>query len=406
MKGLKCWQEWRILWPISEMENIHPLLDKKSQKLARQYEKEKRLFGFANLVLSLVFLLVFYISGLSARFAHAEIGGSILGTFLVYIVVFYTALMFLGFPLAFFNGFIHEHKWKFSNHTAKSWLWEWIKSFFVGLVIVVFMMGSLVWIMAMIPEWWWLFAALAMVLVSVVFATLFPVVIAPIFNKYTPIQNEELIAILEKMLARGGLKSSGFFKEDMSRQTKKENAFLIGLGRTRRVVLGDNLLDHMTVPEIESIIAHEVGHHRFRHIWKNICIGAVQQLSVFLLIHWLMKWIFPQFLSSTQANLSLIPVFVVIMGGLSGFLFAPLTNALSRSFEKKADRYALANIQDCRSFMSALAGLANRNLVNAYPAAWVKFLYYSHPPIGERLKMSENKALKRGCRDKRDLYCD
>ena len=378
------------------MEDIHPLLDKASQKKARQYEKEKRLFGITNLLLSLIFLLVFYYSGMSARFARLDMHGSIIGTFLVYVVVFYGAMTILGFPLAFFNGFLHEHKWKFSNHTVKSWLWEWIKSFSVGLVIVIILMGLLFWIMAITPEWWWLVAALAMVLVNVVFATLFPVVIAPIFNKYTPIQNEELTEALDKMLARGGLKSSGFFKEDMSRQTKKENAFLAGLGRTRRVVLGDNMLEHMTVREIESIIAHEVGHHRYKHIWKNLGLGAIQQLFVFFIIHWLMKWVFPQFLSSTQSNLSLFPMFAVMLGGLSGFLFAPLNNALSRSFEKKADMYALANIQDYRPFLSALAGLANRNLANAYPAGWVKFLYYSHPPIGERLKMAEKSELLEG----------
>ena len=371
------------------MEDIHPLLDRESQKQARQYEKEKRLLGFANLLFSLVFLFVFYFSGLSARLAYSDIGGSVIGVFLIYVVLFYTAMTILGFPLTFFSGYIHEHKWKFSKHTVKSWVWEWIKSFFVGIVIVISLMGLLIWIMAIIPEWWWLVSALVMVLVNVVFATLFPVVIAPIFNKYTAIQNEELTAALDKILARGGLKSSGLFKEDMSRQTKKENAFLAGLGQTRRVVLGDNLLDNMTLREIESIIAHEVGHYRYRHIWKNIGFGAFQQLLVFFFIHWLMKLLFPQFLSSTQSNISLFPVFAVILGGLSGFLFVPLNNALSRSFERKADIYALANIENSRPFMSALAGLADRNLANAYPAGWVKFLYYSHPPIGERLKMAE-----------------
>jgi STE24 endopeptidase len=298
-------------------------------------------------------------------------------------------MMILGFPLAFFNEFLHEHKWKFSNHTVKSWLWEWIKSFFIGFIIAVLILGLLFWIMAMIPEWWWLVAALAMVVVNVVFATLFPVVVAPIFNKYTPIQNEELTAALETILSRGGLKSSGFFKEDMSRQTKKENAFLAGLGRTRRVVLGDNLLENMTTPEIESIIAHEVGHYRYRHIWKNIVVGSLQQLLVFFIVHWLMIWAFPQFLSSTQSNLALFPMVALMLGGLSGFLLVPLNNALSRSFEKQADKYALVNTRDYRAFMSALAGLANRNLANAYPSSWIKFLYYSHPPIGERLGMAE-----------------
>lgn len=374
------------------MDKIHSLLDKNSQIRARQYEKEKRLLGLAHLFLSLIYLLGFYLSGLSARFADMDVLGSITGTFLAYTGVFYAALTILACPLAFINGYVHEHKWGFSNQTVKSWLLEWVKSFFVGFFVAVILIGALLWTMAISPDWWWLWAAFTMTLVNVVFATLFPVVVAPIFNKYSRIQDKELMAALDKILVKGGLKSSGFFKEDMSRQTKKENAFLAGLGRTRRVVLGDNLLDHMSVSEIESIIAHEVGHYRYRHIWKNIGIGTFQQLFIFFLVDMMMKGAFPQFLTSTRSNLSLFPVLALMLGGFSGFLLAPLSLAISRYFERTADRYALASIEDHRPFVSALAGLANRNLSNAYPARWVKFLYYSHPPIGERLRMAENKA--------------
>ena len=376
------------------MKDIHPLLDEESQKKARFYEKEKRLLGFASLILSLAFLLIFYFSGISSLLADLNIAHSIIGTFLVYVVTFYSTMTIFGFPLEFFSGYIHEHKWDFSNHTVKSWLWEKIKSFFIGLIIFILILGLLLWIMAITPKWWWLVAALVMAFVSVVFAILFPIVIAPIFNKYTPIQNEKLTKVLDKMFVRGGLKSSGIFKEDMSRQTKKENAFLAGLGKTRRIVLGDNLLENMTIHEIESIIAHEVGHYKYQHIWKNIGIGTLQQLLIFFVINLILKWAFPHFLSSTQGNLSLFPIFAILLGGFSGFLFAPLKNCLSRNFEKEADRYALANIKNNRAFMTALAGLANRNLSNAYPEWWMKALYYSHPPIGERLKMAEKSDLK------------
>jgi STE24 endopeptidase len=225
--------------------------------------------------------------------------------------------------------------------------------------------------------------------VGVIFATLFPIVILPIFNKYTPIQNKELTDALEKILSRGGLRNSGFFKEDMSRQTKKENAFLAGLGKTRRVVLGDNLMENMAIPEIESIIAHEVGHFKHKHIWRNIVTGTVEQLVVFYFINLAMKTLFSQFLLSTRSNLTLFPMFAILIGAISGFLFGPLSKSLSRHFEKQADSYALENIKDKRAFMTALAGLADRNLSNAYPVWWVKLLYYSHPPIGERLGMAE-----------------
>jgi STE24 endopeptidase len=372
------------------MDEMHPLLDKKKQKQARQYEKEKRLLGLISLGVSLALLLTFNFSGLSSLLANLELDHSVVWTFLIYAFVFYGFMTVCGLPLNFYNGYVHEQKWNFSNHTVKSWFWEQAKSFFVGLIILFIVLGLLLWIMAESPRWWWLAAAVAMALVSVVFATLFPVVIAPIFNKYTPIKDRELTEALDAILSRGGLRSSGFFREDMSRQTKKENAFLAGLGKTRRVVLGDNLMDNMSISEIVSIVAHEVGHYKNRHMWKNILIGVVQQLSVFFIVNTILKEIFPEFLTSTRWNLTVFPIFAILLGALSGFLLGPLNNALSRSFEKQADTYALESIEDKKPFVTALAGLADRNLSNAYPEWWMKILFYSHPPIGERLQTAEN----------------
>lgn len=372
------------------MDMIHPLLDKEKQLQAKRYEKEKRLLGLASMTLSLVILLGFYFSGLSALLANLQIGNSIIWTFLLYVLSFQTILIFFGLPLSFYSGYIHEHKWNFSNLTVKSWLWEQLKGFLVGLILMIILLGLLFWIMAAYPQSWWLIAGLAFAFVSVILATIFPVVILPIFNKYTPVKNKELTDTLERILSEGGLRSSGFFKEDMSHQTKKENAFLAGLGKTRRVVLGDNLMENMSVPEIESIIAHEVGHYKNRHIWKNLVIGTLEGMIAFFILNLAMRSIFSQFLTSTGWNLTLFPVFVILAGSISVFLFSPFSNALSRYFEKRADRYALENIQDKKAFMTAMAGLADRNLSNAYPEWWVKLLYYSHPPVGERLAMAEN----------------
>jgi STE24 endopeptidase len=373
--------------------SIHPFLDAKKQRQAQRYEREKRWLGLAGLALSLVTLLAFYFSGLSAWLSRLEWGSTLIFTFLAYVFVFQLIMTVVSFPLNFYRGYIHEHKWHFSNHTVKSWLWEQFKSFWVGFVLFSLLLGLLLWVMAVFPKAWWMIAGLGTAFVSVVLATIFPVVIFPIFNKYTEIADEELTGALEKILAKGGLKSSGFFKEDMSRQTKKENAFLAGLGKTRRVVLGDNLLEHMNVSEIVSIMAHEVGHFRHRHIWMNILIGTGQQLIIFFLVNILMGFLFPEFLASTRANLKLLPAFLLFLGGLSGLLFNPLNQFLSRHFERRADLYALRNIANPKDFMTALAGLADRNLSNAYPERWIKILFYSHPPIGERLQMAEAFAM-------------
>jgi len=371
------------------MTKIHFLLDKEKQEQARRYEKENRMLGLASMALSLVTLLSFYFTGLSAWAANLFIGSSIVWTFIVYLALFLAVVVIISLPLNFYSSYSHEHKWKFSNQTVKTWLWEKAKSLVVGLLILYVLLGLLFWIMAHFAQIWWLIAGIGMAIASVIFATIFPVVILPIFNKYTPIQDKELTDHLENILSRGGLRSSGFFKEDTSRQTKKENAYLAGLGRTRRVVLGDNLMKNMTIPEIESILAHEVGHFKHKHIWKNIIMGTMEQLVVFYIFNLAMKSFFSQFLSSTRCNLSLFPFFVIFAGAILGFLFGPLRNVVSRHFEKQSDQYALENIKDKKAFMTALAGLAHRNLSNAYPQWWVKLLYYSHPPIGQRLRMAE-----------------
>ena len=374
------------------MEKTHPLLDADRQRLARRYEKEKRLLGLAGAVLAFFLLVTFYYAGWSERLAHLLPGRSVAWAFLIFTTALLAWLTLLRLPLSYYSGYVHEHKWNFSTQTVRSWLWDQAKSFVVSLVLGAFVLALLLWIMARFAGIWWLVAGLAMALVSVVMATLFPVTILPLFHRYTPIENKDLTEALRKILAQEGLKSSGFYKEDMSRRTRKENAFLAGLGKTRRVVLGDNLVKNMTIPEVVSIIAHEVGHYRHKHIWKSIALGTGEQVLVFYLLHRVMDGAFPGFPGPTRETLSLLPLLAIIGGAISGFLFGPLGNALSRHFEKKADLYAVTHIEDKSSFLTALAGLADRNLSNAYPEWWMKILYYSHPPIGERLETAGRQA--------------
>lgn len=369
---------------------MHPLLDERRQALARRYERDKRRLGLAGSALSLAALLAFYFSGLSSRLARLWGELPIVWAFLLYAACFLAWLTIFGLPLSYCSGYVHEHKWGFSTQSIKGWLSDQAKSFAVGLVMVWIVLAILLGVMARFPRSWWLIAGLAMAVVSVATATLFPVIILPIFHRYTPIENQELTGALEEILAREGLKSSGFFQEDMSRRTRKENAFLAGLGKTRRVVLGDNLIQHMTVPEIVSVIGHEVGHYRHRHIWKGVLVETLEQLAVFYFLSVVMRALSPGFPASVSQVLTALPLMLMIGVAASGFAFGPLSNALLRRFEKQADMYAVSHVRDRRAFLTALAGLADRNLGNAYPAWWVKILYSTHPPIGERLEYIEN----------------
>ncbi|MFL3028386.1 MAG: M48 family metallopeptidase [Candidatus Neomarinimicrobiota bacterium] len=367
---------------------IHPFLDEEKQLKAKTYENEKRKIGIASSLLSLVFILLFYFSGLSEYLANINL--SFTYVFLIYVTVFQILSTVIGVPLGYYSSYIHEHKWGFSNYTNRTWIIDQLKSFAVSLILLPILLGIFFWVLWKFPETWWLVAATVTTLVSIVFVTLFPVVILPIFNKYDIIEDETLTGQLSEILHKAGLKPSGFFRQDMSRQTKKENAFLAGMGKTRRVVIADNLLEHMSLSEIKSVIAHEVGHYRYSHLPKNILIGTVQQLIIFYLLNIIMKVLYPEFLTSNTNNLSLFPMFSLIMSLLSSLLFGPLNNLISRYFERQADRTSLELYPDKDSFQKAMAGLANRNLSNAYPEWWVKLLYYSHPPIGERLSFAEN----------------
>jgi len=370
-------------------EKIHPFLDQSVQRKARIYEKEKRFYALLKMLVLLIIIGCFYFSGLSHALAFICPDNSVLFTLIVYILCFQFLVFFSNLPIDYVSDYLHEHKWEFSNQTVKDWLIEQGKSFLVGLIVMWTVLGLLFFIMDEFPRFWWLMAGLASALVSVVFSTLFPILVFPLFNKYTPIRNKNLIQALKKILSKEGLKSSGFFMEDMSRQTKKENAFLAGLGKTRRVVLGDNLIDNMSVPEIVSVMAHEVGHYKYKHIWKFILIGVVQQVIVFFLLDRVMRIVSPYFMSGIKNNLALFPLFALLLGIISTFLFGPIGNGISRQFEKQADQYALKNIEDTSSFSHAIAGLANRNMINAYPEKWIKLFFYSHPPIGERLERAE-----------------
>ena len=370
---------------------IHPFLDKEKQARAKTYENEKRKIGIVGSLSSLIFILIFYFSGLSNYLANIDL--TFIYVFLIYVSIFLVLSTIIGLPLGYYSSYVHEHKWGFSNYTNKTWLLDQLKSFTVSLMLLPILLGLFFWVLWKFPDTWWLVAATVTTLVSIVFVTLFPVVILPIFNKYDPIEDEKLTNQLSDILHKAGLKPSGFFRQDMSRQTKKENAFLAGMGKTRRVVIADNLLENMSLSEIKSVIAHEVGHYHFSHLPKNILIGTIQQLIIFYLLNIIMKILYPEFLTSNTNNLSLFPMFSLIMSLLSSLLFGPLNNMISRYFERQADRTSLELYPDKDSFQKAMAGLANRNLSNAYPDWWVKLLYYSHPPIGERLSFAENYKL-------------
>ena len=369
------------------MNKIHPLLNINKQKQAQVYEIKKRRASFLDLIIGFILTLIFILA-----ISHPLLEN--LPNFPAFrFLLFLWALAVFSLPfdliLSYRSGYKLEHEFGFSNQNKTQFFKDEFKGFLINLIINPMIALILFLAFRISPDLWWLWAALAMIFVSVIFATLYPVVIMPLFNKYTVIEDEELTSRLGAILRKGGLKIKGFYLQDMSRQTKKENAFLGGLGKTRRVVLSDNIINNMSLDELETVIAHEVGHYKYKHMWKNILLGAVYQLITFFLSHRIMLLVNPDYLKSFDNMLIAYPVFLLCFGVLHMLIIGPLSNAISRYFENQADNYALDMTQDPKAFQRAMSGLANRNLSNAYPTPFIKFMYYSHPPVGERLEAGD-----------------
>ena len=370
-------------------KEIHPLLDKGKQEKAKVYEWTGRKIALLGMLLSAFFNLAFYFSELSYQIANWHIFSYVVFVFIVYMFIYAGLQEIISLPLSYLSGFVIEKKYGFSNQTRWEWFKEHLKSFLVSLVLSIIIFGALLYIFQKFDQLWWLVASCFMVFFSIVMSVIFPVWIMPIFHKYEPIEDEELKDSLRGILEKGGLKIKGFFREDTSRKTTKENAMLAGLGKTKRVILTDNIINNMKPDEIRTVLAHEVGHYKKAHMPKLIFTSLFFNLFSFYVLHLAFTALFPNFLSDVRANITLLPMFLLFLGLIDLTFLKILQNALVRYFENQADDEALELSGDVDAFKRAMAGLANRNLSNAYPNFWVKLIYYSHPPIGERLARAE-----------------
>jgi STE24 endopeptidase len=241
------------------------------------------------------------------------------------------------------------------------------------------------------PDTWWLWGAGALLIFQVLLANLAPVLIMPLFNKFVPLSEEhaELAERLIKLAQRANTKVQGVFTFDMSRRTKAANAALTGIGNTRRIILGDTLINEFTPDEIETVLAHELGHQVHRDIPLLIGFGTLTTLIGFYLVSLSLTWAAGFFHFAGPADVAGLPAFGLVLG-IYGLLTMPLENALSRWRERMADEYALQTTGKNTAFASAFTRLANQNLSEVDPEKWVVWMFYDHPPLNERIKMAES----------------
>jgi STE24 endopeptidase len=294
----------------------------------------------------------------------------------------------LGLGLDYY-GFHLEHRFQLSNQKLRSWIWDQCKGFLVGVVLAGIVVELLYFIIRQVPQYWWLIAWAAFLVLFVLLAQLAPVVLFPIFYKFEPLQNEELKGRLVTLSERAGTRVRGVYKWKLSEKSKKANAALTGLGNTRRIILADTLLDNYSPDEIEAVLAHELGHHVHKHIAKSIAVQAGITFVGFWAANWVLHYAVERWhMFETLSDFANLPLLVLVSTVLS-FLILPAMNAYSRFNERQADRYAFRSIASVEPFVSSMNKLADQNLAERTPSKWVEWYFHSHPSISRRLQAAE-----------------
>ena len=297
----------------------------------------------------------------------------------------------VSFSLSFYSGHVLEHKFQLSTQTFGRWLWRYVKRNLLSTALSLCVVLGLYWLIWTLGGWWWLAAAGAFFVVSVVLGQLTPVLILPLFYRIEKLDSPELTERISRLAEGTGLSIEGVYRMDLSEETVKANAMLAGLGHTRRVLLGDTLLDGFQPDEIEVIFAHEIGHHVFRHIRKIMVAGLFYSAAGFLVCDRLLAaWVSRGggTIDYTRLPVDTLPLMLLILT-LMAMLFEPLQNAVSRLFERQADRYALERTGLNDAYRSAFRKLAKLNKDDPTPHWLDVFLFHSHPPVAQRLAMAE-----------------
>ena len=358
---------------------------------AKKYSELKHKLSFGNSLLSFLIILIIFISGLSRTLERISVNFSdnIYIAFLVFVVFVAVLEGILTFPLSFYSGYILEHKYNLSNQTLFSYFKEDLKGVAVGIVLGVPLLLVFFYILKNYPYSWWFILGLFLFFFSVLMARIAPVIIFPLFYKFKPVENESLNNKIISLCKKTGVTVEGIFTFDMSKDTKKANAAFTGMGKSKRIILGDTLLQNFSEDEIESIFAHELGHYKMKHILKLMFTSTVLSFAGL----YLTSFFYSQTLISLHIeNLYTLSVLPLLFLYLSAFYFlvSPLSNFISRKFEWQADKYALETCKDNNNFASALEKLSSQNLSDKYPNKWIEIFFHSHPSLGKRIEFARN----------------
>jgi len=363
-------------------------IDPERRAKGQEHGRTRRQWLAVELGVSLLLILAFWLTGGSRWLKALLVNAGLNHPWLL--VGSYVALCFVGFtlllePLSWWQGYILPHRYDLSTQTLRGWLLDELKGLALGLALGVPVAEVIYWLLRSQPETWWLWAAGFLILFGVLLDMLAPVLLVPLFYTLTPLEDAALVARIQQLGNRAKTPVVGVYTIDLSRRTKAANALVMGLGKTKRIALGDTLYEAYTPAEIEGILAHELAHQVHHDLELGIVAQSALILSGLYLAHLLLHWGVARYGFAGPADVAALPLFILAMALFSLFTM-PLTNAYSRWRERLADRFAAYLIDNPRVLANALVRLSNQNLADPDPPQWVVWLLHTHPPIKQRIE--------------------
>jgi Zn-dependent protease with chaperone function len=351
---------------------------------ASRYHRLKRSVGIASFVWGVLLFV-----GLLATGGSLVLRDVARGYVLAYVILLSLVNEVVALPLAFYSGFRLERRYGLSNETLGGWLADQAKSFALGIVLGGGAALVIYGCIRLSPGRWWAVAGPVFALLIVGLTNLAPVLLLPLFYSVKPIDREVLRARLLTLAERAGARVLGAYEWGLSEKTKKANAALAGIGATRRILVSDTMLAEYSDDEIEVVLAHELAHHVHGDIWKEILFESALVLVGFYLASRVLAALASPLGLTSVADVAGLPLLLLAAGAVS-LVMVPVAHAMSRAFERSADRFALTMTRNPTAFISAMRRLGAQNLAEDDPSKIVQWLFYSHPPLRERITAAES----------------
>lgn len=300
-----------------------------------------------------------------------------------FIVLFYLLIQLILLPLAYYRGYIIEHRFGLSNQTLAMWFSDYLKENGISILIFSLGMTGIYALMVYIPKYWWIISSAVLAIFIVAITYFYPILIDPLFYKFEKLKDTNFQEQIINIAGKAGIEVKEVLVADASRKTNKANAYFTGIGGSKRIVVFDNLINNFSRKETLNVIAHEIGHWYNWHIFKSIIVGIISGTAGLFLINAVFTY------SNMVGDFKSILVIILLISIIS-FLSLPLQNAVSRTFERQADNFTMQATENPDAQIQLMLKLAESNLSNVSPHWYIKYFLYSHPPIMERIEAAKN----------------